>query len=117
MKTHKDLEVYKEAMNFVTEIYKTTKNFPKEEVYGLTNQIRRAAVSIPSNIAEGASRNSKKEYLRFLYIAKGSNSELDTQLTIARNLEYLEESLYSSLKNKNQSIGKMLSGLIKYLGR
>ena len=72
MKTHKDLDVWKLSIDFVTDIYKVTSSFPKEDQFGLTNQIRRAAVSVPSNIAEGAARNSDKEFLRFLYISLGS---------------------------------------------
>ena len=100
MKSHKDLEVYKKALSFVTEIYRVTQGFPKEEMYGLTNQIRRASISIPSNIAEGASRQTKKEYSQFLYIALGSNSEVETQLTIAKNLDYIQEKEYFSLRTK-----------------
>lgn len=89
MKTHKDLDVWKMSMGLVTSVYQITKNFPKEEIYGLTNQIRRAAVSVPSNIAEGSARASQKELVHFLYIALGSLSELETQFIIAKNLEYI----------------------------
>ena len=78
IRNHKDLEVWKKSMDLVSNIYKITESFPNKELYGLTNQIRRAAVSIPSNIAEGAARNSKKEFIQFLYIALGSLSELET---------------------------------------
>ena len=90
-KTHKYLEIWKEGLNLVTKIYKITKDFPKEEIYGLTSQMRRAAVSYPSNIAEGAARNSLNEYIRFLYICQGSLSELGTQLIIANKLNYISE--------------------------
>jgi four helix bundle protein len=86
MKTHKDLKIWKEAMDMVTSVYKITVLFPKEEVYGLTSQIRRSAVSVPSNIAEGAGRNSEKEIKQILHIALGSLSELETQLLIAHNI-------------------------------
>lgn len=76
MKTHKDLDVWKLSVELVLDIYKITKNFPKEEIYGLTSQIRRSAISIPSNIAEGAGRNSKKEYVHFLYNSLGSLSKI-----------------------------------------
>lgn len=89
MKTHKDLDVWKLSIDFVTDIYKITSSFPKEEQFGLTNQIRRAAVSVPSNIAEGAGRNSDKEFLRFLYISMGSIQEIYTQLLIALNLDFI----------------------------
>lgn len=83
MKTHKDLEVYKNSIDFVTEIYSITKLFPKEESYGLTSQLRRAVISIPSNIAESAARGYDKEFIHFLYIAHGSLAEIETQLIIA----------------------------------
>ena len=82
LKTHKDLDVYQNSMELVTDIYHMTKFFPREEQYGLTSQIRRSAVSVPSNIAEGAARKSKPEFIQFLYIALGSLSELETQLII-----------------------------------
>ena len=87
-------------MDLVSSIYKITESFPNKEVYGLTNQIRRAAVSIPSNIAEGAARNSKKEFMQFLYIALGLLSELETQIIIASRLEYLNnlDTLLEDLK-------------------
>lgn len=88
MKTHKDLDVWKNSISLVKEIYIVSKLFPKDELYGLTNQIRRSAVSVASNIAEGAARNYEKEFIRFLYIAKGSLSELETQIIIAKELEY-----------------------------
>lgn len=88
LKTHKDLEVWKKGINLVTEIYSITKSFPKDELYGLVNQIRRAAVSIPSNIAEVAERQNKKEFIQFLYIALGIISELETQIILSQNLYY-----------------------------
>jgi four helix bundle protein len=91
MKTHKDLNVWQESIVLVTLIYEKTKSFPKDELFGLTSQIRRSAVSIPSNIAEGAARESNKEFLRFLFISQGSVSELDTQLIIAKNLSFIND--------------------------
>ena len=88
MATHKELDIWKLSINLVEEIYKLTKNFPKEEKFGLTNQLRRAAVSVPSNIAEGAARKSDKENIQFLYISLGSLSEIETQLIIANRLEF-----------------------------
>ncbi|MFV0198744.1 four helix bundle protein [Empedobacter falsenii] len=114
MKTHKDLEVWKKSVDFVTTIYSETQNFPKEEIYGLTNQMRRAAVSIPSNIAEGSARQGNKELVQFLYIALGSAVELDTQLIIARNLTYINEEKFIQLIVKLEEIAKMLNGLINY---
>lgn len=115
MKTHKDLDVWKLSIEFVTEIYNLTKYFPKEEQFGLTNQIRRASVSIPSNIAEGAGRRSDKEFLQFLYISMGSIQEIDTQLLISLNLNYLTKSEYEILLTKLDQISKMISGLIKFV--
>ena len=86
MQTHKDLDVWKLGMDLVEKIYVITKDFPKEELYGLTSQVRRSAVSIPSNIAEGCSRSSNKELIRFLEIALGSSFELETQLLVAIDL-------------------------------
>ena len=90
MNTHKNLEIWKRSIQLVTDIYKLTKKFPSDEKYGLTNQLRRAAVSVPSNIAEGAARKSKKEFINFLYVSIGSLSEIETQLIIAKNLNYLD---------------------------
>jgi four helix bundle protein len=88
--THKDLEVWKLSMELVEEIYDLTRSFPKEEQYGLTSQIRRASISIPSNIAEGAARKGNKEYLQYLYVSLGSLSELETQILISKRLKYIE---------------------------
>lgn len=112
MKTHKDLDVWKLSIDFVTEIYKVTSSFPKEDQFGLTNQIRRAAVSVPSNIAEGAARNSDKEFLRFLYISLGSIQEIDTQLLIALNLDFISSSDFDNLIIQLEQIAKMLIRLI-----
>jgi four helix bundle protein len=114
MKTHKDLNVWQESILLVTLIYEKTKSFPKDELFALTSQIRRCAISIPSNIAEGAARESNKEFLRFLFISQGSIAELDTQLLIASNLKFLGEEDYVLLTEKLISIRKMLSGLIKF---
>ena len=92
MKTHKDLEVWKRAVELVTQVYQLTQAFPKDEVYGLTSQLRRSAVSIPSNIAEGAARQFNKEYIQFLYVALGSLMELETQMIIAKNLNFISAS-------------------------
>ena len=115
MRTHKDLDAWKLSVEWVVLIYQLTSTFPKEEVFGLTNQIRRAAVSIPSNIAEGAARNSNKELIQFLHISVGSQQELDTQFLIAKKLEYLTEDQYNEINIKIETVGKLLNGLIKYL--
>jgi len=91
MVTHKDLDVWKMGLDLVERLYKVTSKFPKEEQFGLIAQMRRATVSIPSNIAEGAARNSKKEFLQYLYIGLGSLSEVETQLLIASRLGYPED--------------------------
>ena len=114
VKTHKDLDVWKKAMSFVTELYKITATFPKDERYGLTSQMRRAAVSIPSNISEGAARQSNKEFIQFLYIALGSNVEIETQLNIARNLNFINDETFEKMDEDQNEISRMLMGLIKY---
>ena len=100
-------------MDLVESIYKISSNFPKDEMYALTSQIRRASVSIPSNIAEGSARNGNKEFIQFLYISLGSVSEVETQLMIAQRLKYTVN-IGKELKDI-VAIKKMLSGLIKYL--
>lgn len=115
MGTHKDLDVWKRSVELVTTVYLVTSEFPKEEIFGLTNQIRRASVSIPSNIAEGAARNSDKVFVHFLYIALGSHQELDTQLLIAKNLNYLSSNHYDKVNSEVETIGRQLNALIKYL--
>ncbi|MEA3374442.1 MAG: four helix bundle protein [Campylobacterota bacterium] len=107
---HKRLDVWKQSVDLVTDIYQLTQQFPSDEKFGLTNQIRRAAVSIPSNIAEGAARQSNKEFIQFLYIALGSCSEVETQLTISHNLHYCH---HQEILAKNETIKRMLQGLIK----
>jgi four helix bundle protein len=112
---HKDLEVWKEGIGLVTEIYKLTSLLPDSEKYGLASQMRRAAISIPSNIAEGAGRNSDKEFVQFLYISLGSIEELETQLIIGTNLEFFKTNNLESVFQKIVHIRKLLIGLIKYL--
>jgi four helix bundle protein len=113
LKGHKDLDAWKKSIDLVEYLYKKTKDFPKEEVYALTSQIRRSVTSIPSNIAEGAARNSKKEYIQFLYFALGSAAELETHIIIAERVGYLVDSEESL--NRLNDIKKMLAGLISYL--
>lgn len=115
MKTHKNLDVWKKSIQLVTDVYMVTKHFPREELYGLTNQIRRSAISIPSNISEGSARKGHKEYIQFLYIALGSKNELETQVIIAFNLGFVSLEQQEELLLKIENIGKMLSGLIKYI--
>jgi four helix bundle protein len=108
-KTHKDLAVWQKAMDLVVEIYEATKLLPQSELYGLTSQIRRAAVSIPSNIAEGAARNHDKEFVQFLYISLGSAAELETQLLLAERLNFIGNPPIICLNE----VKKMLLGLIR----
>ena len=109
---HKKLDVWKESVALATEIYKLTENYPKSEIYGLVSQMRRAAVSVPSNIAEGAARNSDKEFAQFLNIAGGSLSELDTQVEIAFNLKYISHEERDDIDRKLEHITIKLGGLI-----
>jgi four helix bundle protein len=114
MKPHKKLNVWKKAIEFVTKIYKITKSFPDHEKFVLVPQIWRSAISIPSNIAEGAGRLSKKEFIQFLSIAQGSTSELETQLIISNNLGFLrEEDMH--LLDELDEISRMIIGLIRTL--
>lgn len=112
-KPHQRLDVWQQAMLLVKETYSATASFPAAEMFGLTSQMRRAAVSIPSNIAEGAARTGDKEYLHFLSIARGSLSELDTQIQIAVMLGYLHAD--HKLHDLVDTVGKLLSGLCKKL--
>ena len=112
IRTHKDLDVWKDSIELVTKIYQLVGKFPKEERFGLVDQTKRAAISIPSNIAEGAARNSQKEFLQFLYIALGSIAELETQLIISKKLGFLnDEGIFEDL----EKIKSKLLGLIRYL--
>lgn len=111
--THKNLEAWKLAMKLTIGIYMITKKFPKDELYGLTNQIRRSAVSIPSNIAEGCAEQTDKETIQFLHISLGSIAEVETQLLIAKELNYIID-IEEILCNLN-SVKGLIIGLIKYL--
>lgn len=113
IKSFTDLNVWKEAHLLVLSMYETTKSFPKEEIYGLTNQIRRCAVSITSNIAEGFSRQSYKEKLQFYFTAKGSLTELQNQLLIARDVKYIASAEFNQLADQSIVVSKILTGLIK----
>jgi len=111
MKTYRDLIVWQKSMELVAEVYQITKIFPREETYGLTSQIRRCAVSIPSNIAEGYGRKSTHDYLRFLQIAIGSLYEMQTQLEIAVNLEYMSKDKFDRIYEGSREIERMISSL------
>ncbi|MBI4682860.1 MAG: four helix bundle protein [Nitrospirae bacterium] len=112
--THKDLDIWKLGIELVEKIYRITAKFPKEEVFGLTSQLRRAAISIPSNIAEGAARNSRKEFLQFLYIALGSLSEIETQIVISKRLGYLKT---TDIFDAVEVLRKKHLNFIKYIKR
>jgi len=112
MKTYKDLVIWQKAIDLVTEVYRVTARFPKEELYGLTSQIRRSAVSVPSNIAEGYGRKSTNDYIRFLQISMGSLYELQTQLQIARNLTFIGDTAFQAIYESTREIERMLSSLI-----
>jgi four helix bundle protein len=111
-KNYTDLIVWKKAMSLVTEIYRMTRELPKDELFGLTSQLRRAAVSIPSNIAEGQGRLSKGEFRVFWGNARGSLSELETQILIARNLDFVSEIEATRLLEMAEEVGRTLNGLI-----
>lgn len=107
MNNYKSLEIWKLAKSLVPEIYNLLKNFPKDELYSITNQIKRCCISIPANIAEGSGRNSPKEFLQFLSISNASSTELDTLLDICVDLEYITREEYSDLNYKIDRIQKM----------
>ena len=115
IKTFKDLLAWQEAMNLVEMVYLQTRTFPKEEMYGLTSQIRRAAISIPANIAEGNGRKNRKEYLHFLSIANGSLTELETHILIAERLSFLQKITSEQVQTQMKHVGRLLSGLRKSL--
>ena len=108
---HRNLDVWKKSMMLAKNIYGATTVFPKSEIYGLTAQMRRAAVSVASNLAEGAARRSGKEFRQFISIAQGSLSELDTQLDLSSMLGYLEQDIHEKLMSEVTDISKMLFGL------
>jgi four helix bundle protein len=112
IKSYRDLVAWQKAMDLVTEIYRVTHKFPKDELFGLTSQLLRAAVSIPSNIAEGRGRSSLGEFRLFLGNAMGSLAEVETQISIAQNLQYIDEATTSSLLDLSSEVGRVLNGLI-----
>ena len=115
--SYRDLIAWQKGVRFVTEIYGATRVFPRDELYGLTNQLRRAAVSVPSNIAEGQARFSRKEFHHFLSLARGSLVEIETQLTIAQNLGYLSPQQSQPLFIEAAGLGRVLNGLIASIKR
>jgi len=117
VESYKDLQVWQKSMELVKRIYRLTQHFPKEELYGLTSQLRRSAVSIPSNLAEGSSKRSTKEFMRFINISYGSLCELETQILIACDLEYIESQTKNECCEKISEIGRMLNGLLRALNK
>ena len=115
LKNYKELKVWQKSYELCLEIYRITAKFPKEELYGLTSQIRRSAVSIPSNIAEGYGRKTTLDYIRMLYISYGSVCELETQILLAGDLGFIEKDVLSALKKDIAEIERMLKALIKSL--
>ena len=114
MKVYTELVVWKESRVLVSEIYAISKSFPQQELYGLTNQIRRCAVSIPSNIAEGCGRRTASDTIQFLHISRGSLYELETQLYIALDLNYISSDDFKGINNRIVSCKKLINGFIKY---
>ncbi|MGA8807656.1 MAG: four helix bundle protein [Thermoanaerobaculia bacterium] len=112
---YRRLEVWKEAMRLAVETYRVTQTFPRHELYGITSQIRRAAVSVPSNIAEGRGRGSKRDFCRFAMQARGSLFELQTQLTISATLQYATRESLAQLMKQSETVSRLLNGLIRYL--
>ncbi len=115
MKNFRDLKVWEKAHKLALNVYAATQNFPKEEVYGLTSQLRRAAASIPTNIAEGCGRGTDSELAQFAQIAAGSTSEIDYLLQLSRDLGYLDDQRHSELANRAIEVRKMLASLIQTL--
>jgi four helix bundle protein len=109
----RDLLAWQKAMALVADVYRASESFPKREMYGLTDQVRRSAVSVPSNIAEGKGRFSKKDFVHFLVTARGSLCEMQTQLEIATNLGYLEPEIFRTLDLQSREVGRIINGLIK----
>jgi four helix bundle protein len=114
-RTYRDLLVWQKAMQLVTDVYKVTENFPKTETFGLRIQVRRAIVSVPSNIVEGQGRDSQKEFVHHLSIAYGSLVEAETQIQIASNLAYIENSESARLLTQCDEVGRLLNGLLRSL--
>jgi four helix bundle protein len=117
VQSYKDLDVWQRSMDLVEAVYALTKQFPKEELYTLTSQIRRAAISVPSNIAEGRSKRATRDFMRFIHISYGSMAELETQLMIAERLSYISHDKLSPLVEEIGDIGRMLNGLLSGLER
>ncbi len=115
VRNYRELIVWQKAMDLVELVYQATKQFPKEELYGLTSQVRRSAVSIPSNIAEGQARKSTAEFLNFLSIANGSRAEMETQILLAQRLNYVTTDTVQPILNLSEEVNRLLNGLMNSL--
>lgn len=115
VQSYRELIVWQKAMDLVELVYAATKLFPKEELYGLTSQIRRAAVSVPSNIAEGQARKSTAEFQQFLSVANGSRAELETQIQLARRLQYVTPDTERQVLEASEEVGRLINGLKRSL--
>jgi len=114
---HRDLVVWQKAMRLAAEVHRATAAFPRSEIFGLTSQIRRAAVSIPSNLAEGSARRTTPDFIAFLHVARGSQAELDTQLRLAHDFGYLADDAFLTLICNTEEIGRLLTAVIAGLRR
>lgn len=112
MQDFRNLKVWQKAHPLVLDVYRATRTFPKDELYGLVSQMRRSAMSIPTNIAEGCGRQSDPDFVRFLVISNGSTKELDYQLLLSKDLGYIDETNYQNLHSQADEVGRMLNGLI-----
>lgn len=112
---YKDLIAWQKAYKFTLNIYKITKNFPKEELFGITSQMRRAVSSIPANIAEGSMRQSSKEFQQFIRIARGSMAEMEVWMKLSHDLKYISADAFDDLSSQCEEVGKLLNGLLKSL--
>jgi four helix bundle protein len=117
MQSYKDLIAYQKGYKLTLKIYQITKDYPREEIYGLTSQMRRSAVSIPCDIAEGYRRGHRKEYIQFLYMAHGSCSELETLISLSHDLGLISEQVFEELYGLQEEVSKLLNGLISSLSR
>lgn len=113
VRNYRELETWQQAMDLTEAVYAATKTYPKDEMYGLTSQTRRSAVSVPSNIAEGQGRGSTRDFVRFLAVARGSLCELETQLMLGSRLGYVEETAVEALLKRAGTVGRLLNGLIR----
>ena len=113
----KELNVWKKAHDLVLEIYRVTANFPKSEIFGITSQLRRSAYSVPANVVEGNSRNTTKDYVRFLYQARGSVEEARYFLFLSKDLEYLDNNDFKKFEEEYEKVSKLINGVIKSLNR